>query len=345
MNKKFTPIIVLFVISIFVILQSFFTVDETEVAIVTTFGEFKQSHTDPGLKFKTPFIDQVTKFDKRLQRVDVPPEQLLTSDKKRISVDAYARYKIINPLLFFKNLTNESTADSRIGSIVASKVREEIAQDTQDEIISEKREPIMSNITTMSNLFEISQAEAQNLENSYQNIDLAIYTRSPGEARFTLANSDEIASVITNSVSEEIEVKYYLPLQNIWGVEVLDVRIKRADFPDSVESSIFERMVAERFRKASAFRAEGEEQDKEIRAAVDREVEITLETANGQSAIIRGEGEALAIEALAEALSSDPEFYGFVRSLEAYEKSLFTDTTVILDPESELFKYLEQYSK
>tara|TARA_B100000424_G_scaffold212512_1_gene169966 strand:+ start:105 stop:1142 length:1038 start_codon:yes stop_codon:yes gene_type:complete len=345
MNKKFTPIIVLFVISIFVILQSFFTVDETEVAIVTTFGEFKQSHTDPGLKFKTPFIDQVTKFDKRLQRVDVPPEQLLTSDKKRISVDAYARYKIINPLLFFKNLTNESTADSRIGSIVASKVREEIAQDTQDEIISEKREPIMSNITTMSNLFEISQTEAQNLENSYQNIDLAIYTRSPGEARFTLASSEEIASVITNSVSEEIEVKYYLPLQNIWGVEVLDVRIKRADFPDSVESSIFERMVAERFRKASAFRAEGEEQDKEIRAAVDREVEITLETANGESAITRGEGEALAIEALAEALSSDPEFYGFVRSLEAYEKSLFTDTTVILDPESELFKYLEQYSK
>lgn len=345
MNKKFTPIIVLFVISIFVILQAFFTVDETEVAIVTTFGEFKQSHTNPGLKIKTPFIDQVTKFDKRLQRVDVPPEQLLTSDKKRISVDAYARYKIINPLLFFKNLTNESTADSRIGSIVASKVREEIAQDTQDEIISEKREPIMSNITTMSNLFEISQAEAQNLENSFQNIDLAIYTRSPGEARFTLANSDEIASVITNSVSEEIEVKYYLPLQNIWGVEVLDVRIKRADFPDSVESSIFERMVAERFRKASAFRAEGEEQDKEIRAAVDREVEITLETANGQSAIIRGEGEALAIEALAEALSSDPEFYGFVRSLEAYEKSLYTDTTVILDPESELFKYLEQYSK
>ena len=345
MNKKSTPIIVFFVIAIFVVLQAFFTVDETEVAIVTTFGEFKQSHTDPGLKFKTPFIDQVTKFDKRLQRVDVPPEQLLTSDKKRISVDAYARYKIINPLLFFKNLTNESTADSRIGSIVASKVREEIAQDTQDEIISEKREPIMNNITTMSNLFEISQDDAKSLQNSYQNTDLVIYTRTQGEARFSLATSDEIASVITDTVDEDVEVKYYVPLQNIWGVEVLDVRIKRADFPDSVESSIFERMVAERFRKASAFRAEGEEQDKEIRAAVDREVEITLETANGQSAIIRGEGEALAIEALAEALSSDPEFYGFVRSLEAYEKSLSTDTTVILDPKSELFRYLEEYSK
>ncbi len=345
MNKKATPLIVLVVIAVFVILQAFFTVDETEVAIVTTFGEFKQSHVDPGLKMKTPFVDSVTKFDKRLQRVDVPPEALLTSDKKRLSVDAYARYKIINPLVFFKNLTNESTADSRIASIVASKIREEIAQDTQEEIISAERENVMANITTMSNLFEISFQEAQALENGLQNIDLYLYTKIPGQNYFTLADNNEIASILNNSIDESTEVKFYVPLQNIWGVEVIDVRIKRADFPDSVESSIFERMVAERFRKASAFRAEGEEQDKEIRAAVDREVEITLETANGQSAITRGEGEALAIEALAEALSSDPEFYGFVRSLEAYEASLQTDTTVILDPESELFKYLETYSK
>ena len=315
------------------------------MAIVTTFGEYKQSHTSPGLKIKTPFIDQVTKFDKRLQRVDVPPEQLLTSDKKRLSVDAYARYKIISPLIFFKNLTNESTADSRIGSIVASKIREEIAQDTQEEIISARRESVMNNITTMSNLFEISYLEAQNLDNGLQNIDLSIYTRNPDQNYFTLADNNEIASILTNTLDSTVEQKFYLPLQNIWGVEVIDVRIKRADFPDSVESSIFERMVAERFRKASAFRAEGEEQDKEIRAAVDREVEITLETANGKSAIIRGEGEASAIEALAEALKSDPEFYGFVRSLEAYEKALEKDTTVILDPENELFKYLEKYSK
>ena len=345
MNKKGTPIIILAVIAIFVILQAFFTVDETEVAIVTTFGEFKQSHTSPGLKMKTPFVDSVTKFDKRLQRVDVPPEALLTSDKKRLTVDAYARYKIINPLVFFKNLTNESTADSRIASIVASKIREEIAQDTQEEIISAKRENVMANITTMSNLFEISLLEAQALENGLQNTDLFMYTKELGQNYFTLADNNEIASILSSSLDEKTEIKYYLPLQNIWGVEVFDVRIKRADFPDSVENSIFERMVAERFRKASAFRAEGEEQDKEIRAAVDREVEITLETAKGQSAITRGEGEALAIDALADALKSDPEFYGFVRSLEAYEKSLANDTTVILDPESELFKYLEKYSK
>ena len=138
MNKKLTPIIIVLVIGIFVVLQAFFTVDETEVAIVTTFGEFKQSNTSPGLKMKTPFIDSVTKFDKRLQRVDVPPEALLTSDKKRLSVDAYARYRFINPLVFFKNLTNESTADSRIASIVASKIREEMKEILLQRIINRK---------------------------------------------------------------------------------------------------------------------------------------------------------------------------------------------------------------
>ena len=341
--KKTTPIIIGLAILAVVGFQSIFTVDETEVAIVTTFGEFKASFTDPGLKTKVPFIDSVTKFDKRLQRVDVPPETILTEDKKRIRVDAYARYKIINPLLFFKNLTNETTADSRIGSIVASRLREEIAQDTQDEVISEKRESVMEAVTNTSNLFEISESEALTKDSGLQSPDLSFFSKSPGDNSFSPVTSDTKAAILNNTLDATIELKYFIPLQDVWGVEIIDVRIKRADFPDEVEASIFERMVAERFRKSSAFRAEGEQQDKEIRAFVDREVEITLETANGQAAIIRGEGEALAIEALAEALKSDPEFYGFVRSLEAYENSL-DGSTIILDPTSELFKYLETYS-
>ena len=341
--KKTTPILIGLAILAVVGFQSIFTVDETEVAIVTTFGEFKASYTDPGLKTKVPFIDSVTKFDKRLQRVDVPPETILTEDKKRIRVDAYARYKIINPLLFFKNLTNETTADSRIGSIVASRLREEIAQDTQDEVISEKRESVMEAVTNTSNLFEISESEALSMDSGLQSPDLSFFTKSPGDNSFSPVTSDTKAAILNNTLDASIELKYFIPLQDVWGVEIIDVRIKRADFPDEVEASIFERMVAERFRKSSAFRAEGEQQDKEIRAFVDREVEITLETANGQAAITRGEGEALAIEALAEALKSDPEFYGFVRSLEAYENSL-DGSTIILDPTSELFKYLETYS-
>ena len=341
--KKTTPILIGLAILAVVGFQSIFTVDETEVAIVTTFGEFKASYTDPGLKTKVPFIDSVTKFDKRLQRVDVPPETILTEDKKRIRVDAYARYKIINPLLFFKNLTNETTADSRIGSIVASRLREEIAQDTQDEVISEKRESVMEAVTNTSNLFEISEPEALSMDSGLQSPDLSFFSKSPSDNSFSPVTSDTKAAILNNTLDATIELKYFIPLQDVWGVEIIDVRIKRADFPDEVEASIFERMVAERFRKSSAFRAEGEQQDKEIRAFVDREVEITLETANGQAAITRGEGEALAIEALAEALKSDPEFYGFVRSLEAYENSL-DGSTIILDPTSELFKYLETYS-
>jgi len=343
MNKKSTPIIVLVIIIIFIALQAVFTVDEKEIAIVTTFGEFKESYTSPGLKTKVPFIDTVTKFDKRLQRVDVPPETILTSDKKRIRVDAYARYKIINPLLFFKTLTNETTADSRIGSIVASRLREEIAQDTQDDLISEKRDSVMNYVTTTSNLFEISFEEANLLESGLQNQDLYFYLKSPTDSSFNPVDGDQKTLIISRALDSSFEVKYFVPLKDAWGVEIIDIRIKRADFPDEVESSIFERMIAERFEKSSGYRAEGEQKDKEIRANVNKEVEITLETANGSSAITRGEGEALAIEALAEALKSDPEFYGFVRSLEAYENSL-SGTTIILDPTSELFKYLESYS-
>jgi len=344
MNKKFTPIIVLVIIIIFTAFQSLFQINETEVGIVTRFGEFRSSYITPGLKVKVPFIDTVTKFDKRLQRVDVPPESLLTSDKKRIRVDAYARYKILDPLLFFKTLTDETTADSRIASIVASNLREEIALDTQDEVISEKREIIMGYITNSSNFFEISASEASNYDGGISNEQIVILTKDEGGARYTLITEEDKLSLMSNVLADTIQVKYLIPLYSKWGVEIIDVRIKRADFPESVESSIFERMVAERFRKASAFKAEGEQRDKEIRAEVDRLVEITLETARGEAAILRGEGEKLAIDALAQALSKDPEFYGFVRSLEAYEASL-PGSTIILDPNSELFQYLEKYSK
>tara|TARA_B100000745_G_scaffold271827_1_gene199418 strand:- start:574 stop:1608 length:1035 start_codon:yes stop_codon:yes gene_type:complete len=344
MNKKFTPIIVLVIIIIFTAFQSLFQINETEVGIVTRFGEFRSSYITPGLKVKVPFIDTVTKFDKRLQRVDVPPESLLTSDKKRIRVDAYARYKILDPLLFFKTLTDETTADSRIASIVASNLREEIALDTQDEVISEKREIIMGYITNSSNFFEISASEASTYDGGISNEQIVILTKDEGGARYTLITEEDKLSLMSNVLADTIQVKYLIPLYSKWGVEIIDVRIKRADFPESVESSIFERMVAERFRKASAFKAEGEQRDKEIRAEVDRLVEITLETARGEAAILRGEGEKLAIDALAQALSKDPEFYGFVRSLEAYEASL-PGSTIILDPNSELFQYLEKYSK
>ena len=143
-------IAVIFLLLVIVGPQAFFTVDETQVAIVTRFGEFKRSLTSPGIKVKTPFIDSVTKFDKRLLRYDLPPDSLLTSDKKNLIIDAYIRYRIVDPLIFFQSVRDVQSADARVGDIVASELRREIAQDLQSDIISESREDIMNRVRDAS---------------------------------------------------------------------------------------------------------------------------------------------------------------------------------------------------
>lgn len=151
MGKLMIPLIVIILAVVIVVPQTLFVVDETEVAIVTRFGEFKRSHRDPGLQVKTPFAEQVTRFDKRLLRVDVAPASLLTADKRNLVIDSYARYKIVDPLVFFKNLRNESQAGSRVGDIVNAQLRQEVALDDQEEVISDTREDIMNRITIASN--------------------------------------------------------------------------------------------------------------------------------------------------------------------------------------------------
>ena len=147
MAKLTIPLIVIIIAIVVVVPQTLFIVDETQLAIVTRFGEFKRSHNNPGLQVKTPFAEQVTTFDKRLLRVDVAPASLLTSDKRNLVIDSYARYKIIDPLVFFKNLRNETLADARVGDIVNSQLRQEVARDLQTEVISETREDIMNQVT------------------------------------------------------------------------------------------------------------------------------------------------------------------------------------------------------
>lgn len=159
MNKLTIPLIVIIIAAVIVIPQTLFVVDETELAIVTRFGEFKREHKSPGLMVKTPFAEQVTRFDKRLLRVDVAPASLLTSDKRNLVIDSYARYRIVDPLIFFKNLRNEASAGSRVGDIVNSQLRQEVARDLQTEVISETREDIMDRVTKDSNRIEISRGD------------------------------------------------------------------------------------------------------------------------------------------------------------------------------------------
>ena len=238
--------------------QFLYVVDETQAVIVTRFGDPIGEHNKPGLYAKTPFIDTVTYFDKRRTLFDAEPDSFLTSDKKRLVIDAYAVGRITDPLQFFKTVRTPQGADRRGKDIVISDLKIEIANDLQIDVIRENREAIMGKVTE---------------------------TVDPKLLEF--------------------------------GVQVVDVRLKRADFPAQIANSVYANMDAERKRIANAERAEGAKQDLEKRAEVDRRATIIRAEAQRDADITRGEGEAEAIKIFAEALEQDPEFYTFQRSLEA----------------------------
>ena len=263
--------------------QTFFVVDETQLAIVTRFGDpVRPSISSPGIYTKAPFIERVTYFDKRRALFDAPSQDFLTEDKRRLIIDAYAVARIVDPLTFFKTVRTQQGAVTRGTDIINSELRLEIANDLQSEIIRTNREAIML----------------------------------------------QVRDTVAPELSE-------------FGVMTTDVRIKRADFPDEVADSIYERMRAERLEQANAERAEGARQDLEIRAAVDRQATVIRAEAERDANITRGRGEAEAIRILASALEQDPEFYAFQRSLEAYRKSLSENTTVVLPASSDLFQFLQ----
>ena len=266
------PLLIIIIIAASILVpQTFFKVDETETAIVTRFGEIiGSSKMSPGLYMKTPFIDSVTYFDKRLLVFDAPPDSLLTKDKKNLEIDVYARGKITDPKIFYATLRTEVSGYNRVVDIVSSELRREIANDEQSEIISISREAIMNRVR------------------------------------------DAVAPKLVE-----------------FGIELIDVRIKRADFPDAVADSVHKRMIAERERIANRERAEGAEYDLERRANADRTA-IEIRTAAQRDAeIIKGCAEADSIKIYAGALEEDPEFYSFQRSLEAYKEYLASNTTII----------------
>jgi len=277
MKRSYTAIIILGLITFFIMVQSVFIVDETNTAIVTRFGEPIKTSTTPGLNFKIPFVDQVRKFEKRLLIFDAPPDSLLTSDKKRLVIDVYARGKIVDPLLFFKTTRNETLAASRAIDIISSELRREIASDLQTEIIKTNREQIMNKVKELAN-----------------------------------------------------------PKIREFGIELVDVRIKRADFPEEIAESIYGRMQAERKRKADKERAEAAEVDLTVRSEVDKDATIIRAKADQEAKIIIGQAEASAIEILSKAHSLDPGFYQFLRQLEAYENSFDNNTTIIIPKDSSI---------
>jgi len=286
MRPKIIVVIFIVIVAAIILAGSAFTVDETEQVIITQLGKYVRTITEPGLNFKVPFLQSVNRFEKRVLEYDAAAAKVITSDKKHLVIDNYARWRIVDPLKFYQTVRNEHGAQGRLDDIVFSEIREEMARHTLTEIISINREVIMEKV--------------------HQQCD-----RKARE----------------------------------YGIEVIDVRIKRADLPQEVAHSVYARMRAERQRIAKKYRSEGEEEAVKIRAATDKEKTILLAESYRQAEKLKGEGDAEAIKIYAEAFEKDPEFYSFVGTLEAYQKALRRDTTVVLPSDSEFFEYLSSPKK
>ena len=275
---------VFFILIAIVGLSTVFTVDETRQVVILQFGEPVRIIKTPGLNFKLPApLQIVQRFDDRLLEYDVPPEEILSKDKKSLIVDNYVRWRIIDPLLFLQTVQTEPIAKTRIDDIVYSELRRELGTHNMSEIITENRELIMEKVTRES----------------------AIATKP-------------------------------------YGIEVVDVRLKRVDLPQNNEQSIYRRMQAERIRQANKFRSEGEEESQKIKASTDKDKTIILANAYKEAEEVKGEGEAKAVDIYARAFSKDPDFYEFYRTLETYKIILDKKTTLVLPTNSKLFDILNQ---
>ena len=280
--KKLTLIILVFLF--FVGTSALYTVSETEIAIKLRLGEIISIEKTPGLKFKTPFVNNVVKFDNRIQTLDAPAERFLTGEKKNVIVDSYIKWRISDAEQFYKSTGgNIARTDNRLAQIIKTGLKSEFSKRSITDVVSGERSEIMANIVK-------------------------------------LAKQD---------IGE-------------FGIEIIDVRIKRIDLSQEVSNSVYRRMQAERQRVAKEFRSKGAQEAEIIRAAADKERTIILANAYRDSEKVRGEGDAVSANNYAQAYNKDTEFYSFYRALESYKKS-FTgrNDIMVLNPNTEFFRYFK----
>jgi len=276
-------IIVAIALLVILLSSSLYTVNETQVAIKLRLGEIVSVENKPGLKFKTPFVNNVVSFDKRIQTLDSAAESFLTVEKKNVVVDSYVKWRIVDTEKFYISTGGAmASANLRLAQNNQDALRTEFSKRTIIEVVSDEREAIMATVKTKLK---------------------------------TIAEDE-------------------------FGIEVIDVRIKRIELAQEVRNSVYSRMETERKSIANKFRSEGAEEAEKIQAFADKERTIILANAYRDSEKIRGEGDAISASNYAEAYSQDVDFYSFYRSLESYKKS-FSDQgdILVLNPDSEFFRY------
>ncbi|MBW2297974.1 MAG: protease modulator HflC [Deltaproteobacteria bacterium] len=311
MKPKGLIIIVAIVLIVF-IYNAAYTVDETQQVVITQFGRIiGDPKVDPGLKFKIPFIQKANYFAKNLLGWDGDPGQIPTLDKTFIWVDTFARWKIVDPITFFQTVNNRFNAIGKLNDIIDPAVRNAI---TSHRLISAVRNSNREMDTT-----EIGREdEAENKRDTY-----AIKI-GRGE--------------ITRGILKQAQ-----PKLSAFGIELVDVKIKRINYVEQVRKSVYGRMIAERKQIAEKFRSEGKGEARKILGEKERYLKQITSEAYRTAQEIKGEADAKATTIFANAFSIDPEFYSFTKTLEIYNEALGKDSELILSTDSEFFKYLKGY--
>lgn len=269
---------------LFIGMMCVFTVSETEKAIKFRLGEIVKNDYEPGLHFKWPFINNIKKFDKRIQTMEAKPERFLTAEKKNVIVDSFVKWRIGDVTTFYTVVAGDvDQANLRLDQIVKDAFRGEFGKRNIQQLVSTDRQSI-----------------------------------------------------------REILIKNAKPLAADLGMEIIDVQVMRIDLPDEVSSSVFHRMEAERERVAREFRSQGAEAAERIRADADRQRVVTMANAFRDAEKLRGEGDAKSAEIYAKAYGADAEFFTFYRSLNAYKKTFSSSSMMVLDPDSDFFRYFKQ---
>jgi membrane protease subunit HflC len=317
--KNPAPLIIIgiiLIVGIVVFRASIFTLDQAEQAVIVQLGApVGEPITTPGLHFKLPFVQEVRRFDKRLLSWDGDPNQIPTRGEQFISVDTTARWRIADPLTFMQRVQNERGATLRLNDILDSIVRDHISANDLVDIVRSKD-------------WKVSEEDLERAQ-----------VVGEGDEEILLQEVKTGREEITRSILEQASKQ--MPEL---GIELVDIRIKRVDYVEAVQQRVFERMIAERQRIAEQFRSEGEGRAAEIDGTTQRSLAEIQSEARREAEVIRGRADAEAARIYSESFGSDPEFYGFLRTLESYSKSLGNQSTLLLGADSDYFRYLREHN-
>jgi membrane protease subunit HflC len=312
MISKILSIAAIAIIFFLIIGRPFYTVDETEQVIITQFGRpIGNAITEPGLHFKVPFIQKTSYFAKNLLEWDGDPGQIPTKDKTFIWVDTFARWRIIDPLKFYKAVNNELAAQKKL-----------------DDILN----PTINNFIASNDLIEVVRS-SDRLSSTESNEKSSRSKDATKLKAITLGRAGMTKGILEQAAPKLAE----------FGIEIVDFRIKRINYVEEVRQKVYERMIAERNQISEKFRSEGKGESKKIQGEQQKELRRIQSEAYKKVEEIKGKADATATNIYAEAFGKDPEFYSFINTLEIYKKSLDENIKVILSTNSDFFKYLKKY--